>query len=81
MKITQFIGAIKLLGYKPYLDDKENYYLTNRDDVRIHFDTDTKEVYPLKIHRGWGTYIPKDPKWMISYLKRTRTYSQKYGNR
>ena len=56
MKIDKFISKIKEMGYTPYLGDHENYYLKENDNVRIHFDTDTKEVYPL-----WTTFDSYEP--------------------
>lgn len=47
MKIRQVIEAIRAMGFNVTLGDEENYYIDEDPQLRIHFDTDTREVYPL----------------------------------
>lgn len=49
MNIDNLMRKIQGMGYIVYLGDPENYYIKGNDKVRIHFDVDTREPYPLRM--------------------------------
>ena len=68
MKVDKFISLIKAMGFNVTLGDEENYYIDEDPKVRIHFDADTKEVYPLFSYKSG--YSPRTEKQILNRLKR-----------
>ena len=67
MKINNLINRIRNMGLTPYLGDEENYYVRGKPNVRIHFDTETGEVYPLRSDANG--YYPISISQLLSLLR------------
>lgn len=68
MTIQQFLQLMENMNIYCEKIDSENYWIYHKSDFRIHFDTETSEIYPLECDED-GNYHPITEEELIEKLK------------
>ena len=69
MTIQQFLQLMDELNVHYEKIDQENYWISTNGEYRIHFDTETSEIYPLTVNPITGDYSPITEEQLINNIR------------